>query len=71
MRMRASVRVATPESRSASALDSDLAYLPPPQALFDAARQFGLTEEETWRTVDENCPPSSAESPRASVWISA
>ena len=25
---------------------------PPPRAIFDAARRFGLTEEEAWRDFD-------------------
>jgi hypothetical protein len=27
--------------------------LPPLQAVFEAAKQFGLTDEEAWRAVDE------------------
>jgi hypothetical protein len=36
-----------------SAMDPDLASLTPLQAVFEAARDFGLTDEEAWRVVDE------------------
>jgi hypothetical protein len=33
-------------------MDPDLASLTPLRAVFEAARQFGLTDEEAWRVVD-------------------
>jgi hypothetical protein len=33
---------------------SDHTPIPPPQAIFESARRFGLTEDEAWRAVDES-----------------
>jgi len=33
---------------------SDHARIPPLRAIFEAAKRFGLTEDEVWRAVDES-----------------
>jgi hypothetical protein len=33
---------------------SDHARIPPLRAIFEAAKRFGLTEDEAWRAVDES-----------------
>jgi hypothetical protein len=33
-------------------MDTDHTVIPPLQAMLEAARQFGLTHDEVWQTVD-------------------
>jgi hypothetical protein len=35
-------------------MDTDYAVIPPLQAIFDGARDFGLTDAEVWQTVNES-----------------
>jgi hypothetical protein len=34
-------------------IDADIAPTPSLKAIFDGAKDFGLTDEEAWQTVDE------------------
>jgi hypothetical protein len=35
-------------------MDTDYALMPPLQAIFDAAKHFGLTDDEVWQTLNES-----------------
>jgi len=35
-------------------LDPSYRAMPPLQAIFDGAKQFGLTDEEVWQTINES-----------------
>jgi hypothetical protein len=35
-------------------MNTDYAVIPPLQAIFDGARDFGLTDDEVWQTVNES-----------------
>jgi hypothetical protein len=41
---------------------SDHARIPPLRAIFDAAKRFGLTEDEAWRAVDESLDEAGRDS---------
>jgi hypothetical protein len=35
-------------------MDTEYSVIPPLQAIFDGARDFGLTDDEVWETVNES-----------------
>ncbi|HMI70083.1 MAG TPA: hypothetical protein VK510_08810 [Solirubrobacteraceae bacterium] len=42
-------------------MDTQYNALPPLQAIFDAARHFGLTADEIWTTLDESLSESGGD----------
>jgi hypothetical protein len=42
-------------------IDTQHNALPPLQAIFDAARHFGLTADEIWATLDESLSESGGD----------
>jgi hypothetical protein len=35
-------------------MDTGYAVMPPLQAIYDAAKRFGLTDDEVWHTLDDS-----------------